>query len=226
MLVAQGAGSTGSPQPPGDPRCPRSGQELPWRCWQRVREGWGCARQHPSPQLLAGNGQQADWGRHRVAALTQRITVKLQERGGQELGWGQGALLPVQLQSRAPAFGTHQAVSPPPRTGERRGAQPSPAFICMKTQQTSLQTNAQLPRSPLSVQTAHRRGAHGIGGCPWGGHGRGAGAGPPVSPGITHAVQKPCTGRRKARRIPLALFAGCWPRAIAPRWLGGGWPWW
>lgn len=26
----------------------------------------------------------------------------------------------------------------------------------------------------------------------------------------------------KARRIPLALFAGCWPRAIAPRWLGGG----
>lgn len=50
----------------------------------------------------------------------------------------------------------------------------------------------------------------------------GAGAGPPVSPGITHAVQKPCTGRRKARRIPLALFAGCWPRAIAPRWLGGG----
>lgn len=56
-----------------------------------MREGWGCARQHPSPQLLSGNGQQADWGRHRVAALAQRITVKLQERGGQELGWGQGA---------------------------------------------------------------------------------------------------------------------------------------
>lgn len=119
----------GPRSPPGDPRCPRSRQELPWRCWQRVREGWGCARQHPSPQLLSGNGQQADWGRHRVAALAQRITVTLQERGGQELGWGQGALIPVHLQSRSPAFGMHQAVSPPPRMGEKRGAQPSPAKL-------------------------------------------------------------------------------------------------
>lgn len=143
----------GPRSPPETPRCPRSRQELPWRCWQRVREGWGCARQHPSPQLLSGNGQQADWGRHRVACVgtAHHCQTPGERRAG--IGMGTGSSAP-----RAPA-------EPVPSLWDAPG--------CVPPTQDGRKTRG----SALSC---------------------------------------------KARRIPLALFAACWPRAIAPHWLGGG----